>query len=185
LEEELVIYYDYMSSSPVGSLLLGVSKKGLCAVILGRGSLETKKKTLRRMFPRVDVQRNSSKVKRYRREIRDYLQGKRQKISIPIDLQAVKSPFQRRVLNHCRRIPFGRTVSYGRLALRVGAPAAARAVGGAMAANPVPIVVPCHRVVASNGGLQGYSGGLHYKKKLLAIEGLAVKGKKLMSIPRP
>lgn len=92
---------------------------------------------------------------------------------VPVDLSAVTS-FQRRVLEALRAVPPGETVTYGQLAERVGRPGAARAVGGAVAANPVPVVVPCHRVVAADGGLGGYSGGrgAETKARLLRAEGV-------------
>jgi len=103
------------------------------------------------------------------RELAEYLAGTRRTFTVPVDL-AGTTPFQRKVLAATRRIPFGQTVTYGRLATRVGSPGGARAVGGAMAANPVPIIIPCHRVLAA-GGLGGYGGGLALKRRLLALEG--------------
>ncbi len=96
----------------------------------------------------------------------------------PIDFSAVRideaslTAFQRKVVRHCRRIPRGDSLTYGELARRVGSPRAARAVGGVMRANRFPIVVPCHRVVAADGGLGGFSaaGGLQTKRRLLALE---------------
>jgi methylated-DNA-[protein]-cysteine S-methyltransferase len=91
---------------------------------------------------------------------------------VPVDLSSVENDFQRRVLSTLRkRIGPGKTISYGGLAELVGHPGAARAVGTAMARNPVPIVVPCHRVLASNGTLGGYGGGLEMKETLLRLEG--------------
>jgi O-6-methylguanine DNA methyltransferase len=109
---------------------------------------------------------------RAEREIREYLAGRRRRFTVPLDLSGL-SPFHRRVLRAALRIPYGRTVTYSDLARRVGRPAAARAVGQAMARNPVPLVIPCHRVVAAGGGLGGYSGGLALKRRLLALEGAA------------
>jgi methylated-DNA-[protein]-cysteine S-methyltransferase len=92
--------------------------------------------------------------------------------SVPVDLSAVENDFQRKVLATLRkRVGPGKTISYGELAEVVGHPGAARAVGTAMARNPVPIIVPCHRVLASGGGLGGYGGGLEMKKALLRLEG--------------
>jgi len=122
---------------------------------------------------------------RAEREIREYLAGRRRpldhvrgrpewvegrRFTVPLDLSGL-SPFHRRVLQAARRIPYGRTATYSDLARRVGRPLAARAVGQAMARNPVPLVIPCHRVVASGGGLGGYGGGLDLKRRLLALEG--------------
>jgi O-6-methylguanine DNA methyltransferase len=90
---------------------------------------------------------------------------------IPIVTDSI-SPFARRVLGECRRIPYGETATYGELASRVGRPRAARAVGGALRHNPVPLIVPCHRVLRSDGGLGGFSapGGIDVKRRLLALE---------------
>lgn len=106
---------------------------------------------------------------RAEREVREYLAGRRRTFSIPADLDGLP-PFQRKVLLAERRIPYGRTVTYGELAAKVGRPRAARAVGQALAHNPVPLVIPCHRVVASGGGLGGFGGGLPLKKRLLTLE---------------
>jgi len=87
----------------------------------------------------------------------------------PLDL-AAGTPFQRKVWAALRQIPAGQTESYGRLAAALGAPKAARAVGSACGANPIPLFIPCHRVVPAGGGLGGFSGGLHWKRRLLALE---------------
>ena len=105
------------------------------------------------------------------REIRAYCAGRLREFTVPIDLSGVP-PFHRKVLAAARRIPYGRTVTYGELARRAGSPRAARAVGQAMAHNPVALLVPCHRVVAAGGGLGGFGGGLALKRRLLALEGV-------------
>ena len=102
------------------------------------------------------------------REILEYLSGRRRKFTVPLDLGV--RPFHGKVLAAARRIPYGRTATYGELAARAGSPRAARAVGQAMARNPVPLVVPCHRVVAGGGGLGGFGGGLDLKRRLLDLE---------------
>lgn len=101
-----------------------------------------------------------------------YLGGERVTFDDNIDLSAL-TDFQRAVLEAARWIPYGEVRSYGWLACRVGNPQAARAVGQALARNPVPIVVPCHRVIGGDGGLTGFSGGLELKRRLLEIEGFA------------
>jgi len=106
------------------------------------------------------------------RELAEYLAGTRRTFAVPVDLGAAP-PFHRTVYKALRSVPFGRTVTYAALARRAGSPRAARAVGQAMAHNPVPLVVPCHRVVAS-AGPGGFGGGLALKRRLLALEGVAV-----------
>ncbi len=105
------------------------------------------------------------------REIRDYFAGRATRFTIKVDLSD-RSEFQRRVLAACRRIPAGSFLTYGELARRVGRPGAARAVGRAMATNPAPLIIPCHRVISSTGALCGFSaaGGLALKRRLLDHE---------------
>ncbi|MFO8011856.1 MAG: methylated-DNA--[protein]-cysteine S-methyltransferase [Phycisphaerae bacterium] len=105
------------------------------------------------------------------RELAEYAAGRRRSFTVPVRLDGLTA-FRRALARALRQVPFGRTVTYGDLARRAGRPGAARAVGRAMAANPLPILVPCHRVVAANG-LGGYGGGLALKRRLLALEGAA------------
>ena len=102
-------------------------------------------------------------------QLREYLEGARREFDLT--LAPPGTPFQRRVWEELSRIPYGATISYRELARRVGNPAATRAVARANATNPIPIVVPCHRVIGSDGTLTGYGGGLHRKRWLLALEG--------------
>ena len=102
------------------------------------------------------------------RELREYFAGKRTRFTVPVQLEG--TPFQERAWATMRKIPYGRTMSYAEQATAMRAPRAVRAVGSANGANPVPIIVPCHRVVASNGGLGGYALGLAMKRWLLAHE---------------
>ena len=105
------------------------------------------------------------------RELREYFAGKRTRFTVPVQLEG--TPFQERAWATMRKIPYGRTMSYAEQATAMRAPRAVRAVGSANGANPVPIIVPCHRVVASNGGLGGYALGLAMKRWLLAHESRA------------
>ncbi len=105
-------------------------------------------------------------------QLEEYFAGRRRQFDIPLELCG--TDFQKSVWLELAHIPYGETVSYGELALMVGRPQAYRAVGQANGANPVPIVLPCHRVVASGGGIGGYGGGLPMKRKLLALEGAQV-----------
>jgi methylated-DNA-[protein]-cysteine S-methyltransferase len=109
-------------------------------------------------------------LRRARVQIVEFFSGKRKALDIPLDLSA-GTAFQRRVWRAICAIPYGRARSYRWVAARVGGPAHARAVGLALGANPVPIVVPCHRVVASDSSLGGFTGGLRMKRRLLALEG--------------
>jgi methylated-DNA-[protein]-cysteine S-methyltransferase len=103
------------------------------------------------------------------RQLRAYFDGNLRDFDLPLDMQG--TVFQKRVWDELLRIPYGQTRSYMQVAVSVGAPQAVRAVGAANGANPVPIVVPCHRVIGSSGKLTGYGGGLPLKKRLLELEG--------------
>src|SRR5260370_21060119 len=107
------------------------------------------------------------------RELAEYFRGGRHDFGVDVDLSGL-TPFQTRVLLATAKIPFGEVRTYGTVAKRAGNAKASRAAGGALNHNPIPIVVPCHRVVGSNGSLVGYAGGLDVKRKLLAIEGADV-----------
>ncbi|HEY2842762.1 MAG TPA: methylated-DNA--[protein]-cysteine S-methyltransferase [Bryobacteraceae bacterium] len=102
------------------------------------------------------------------RQLREYFGGKRTEFDLPLALKGTE--FQRKVWRKLQEIPYGETISYGELARRVGNPKASRAVGSANGKNQIPIVIPCHRVIAGDGGLGGFGGGLSVKEKLLALE---------------
>jgi methylated-DNA-[protein]-cysteine S-methyltransferase len=103
-----------------------------------------------------------------------YLGGKGRAFNLPLDLEG-QPRFRMKVWEVLQKIPYGRVRSYGWVARKIGKPKAARAVGGACGANPVPLLVPCHRIVAGDGSLGGFSGGLGVKKRLLRLEGLITK----------
>jgi len=113
-------------------------------------------------------------LKAARKAVFTYLGGKGRAFNLPLDLEG-QPRFRLKVWEALRGIPYGRVRSYGWVARKVGKPKAARAVGGACGANPVPLLVPCHRVVAGNGSLGGFSGGLGVKKRLLRLEGLILR----------
>jgi methylated-DNA-[protein]-cysteine S-methyltransferase len=104
-----------------------------------------------------------------RRELDEYFAGSRTSFDLPLDLRV--APFHADVLRELALVPYGRTSTYGTLAANVGRPRAARAVGTVMHRNPIPIVLPCHRIVGANGSLTGYAGGLDVKRRLLELEG--------------
>ncbi|MDR0806954.1 MAG: methylated-DNA--[protein]-cysteine S-methyltransferase [Enterobacteriaceae bacterium] len=114
------------------------------------------------------VARDDQKVVLIARQIDEYQQGKRTQFDIPLKLSG--TPFQMKVWQELRNIPFGETISYGTLANRIGNPNASRAVGGANGCNPISVIIPCHRVIGANGSLTGYEGGVPIKEKLLAFE---------------
>jgi methylated-DNA-[protein]-cysteine S-methyltransferase len=162
------VAYDLVDT-PVGRLVVAASERGLVAT-----SYETEEvvlaKVARLVSPR--VLRGGRRLDPARRELDDYFAGRRQGFTVPVDL-ALTGDFGRAVLGALDAVPFGATTTYGELAQRIGRPGASRAVGRALGANPVCVVVPCHRVLRSDGGLSGYAGGLPAKEALLLLEATA------------
>jgi AraC family transcriptional regulator of adaptative response/methylated-DNA-[protein]-cysteine methyltransferase len=153
--------------SPLGRLLVARTERGLCAVSLGDSDAGLEAR-LRREFPRAELRRDRNGLAEWVNTFLRYLDGRHPRLDLPLDVQG--TAFQCRVWEELRRIPYGRTRSYGEVAAAIGKPGAARAVGHACATNPVPLVVPCHRVVRGDGGLGGYGLGIARKKKLLEQE---------------
>ena len=118
------------------------------------------------------IEEDTSKNALFFEQIREYWEGRRKEFNLPLDWTAVSSAFEKKVLKTLKKVPFGKTISYQKLAEMVGNPGAARAIGGAMSRNPFPIVIPCHRVLRKNGKLGGYTGGIEIKKMLLNLEGI-------------
>ncbi len=160
--------YD-LADSPLGTLLVAATDRGLCRIAYDpdRGLDE-----LSRAFGR-RVLRVPRRLDEVRRELDEYFDRRRTSFDLELDLSP-RPEFQQRVLLRLARVPYGETTTYGALAAAVGSPRAARAVGGAMNRNPIPIVLPCHRVVGAGGRLVGYAGGLDRKRALLRLEGAAV-----------
>ena len=161
------IAYDRIETA-LGPLWLAVSDRGLRAVSYG-GSEERFREELR-VRRGEQVVRDAEGVEPAGAQVTAYLSGERREFDLEIDFNGV-TPFQAQVLQAALSVPYGRIASYGEIARRVGSPGASRAVGGALSRNPIPIVVPCHRVVASDGSLGGYSSGTHIKERLLRLEG--------------
>jgi methylated-DNA-[protein]-cysteine S-methyltransferase len=164
----LDVAYD-VGDSPLGPLLVAASGRGLCRIAFDPEP-DRELDALARAFGS-RVLRTSPPVERALRELDEYFEGRRRTFDLPVDLSPLP-PFQQLVLAELVGVPFGGTETYGGLAARIGRPRAARAVGGALNRNPVPIVVPCHRVVGASGSLVGYAGGLERKRALLSLEGV-------------
>ena len=161
------VAYDVVGS-PVGDLLVGVSPRGVCRISFDARPEEHLDR-LARTFG-VRVLRASGPLDEVRRQLDEYFDGRRTAFDLPTDLAALPD-FYRCVLTELARVPYGDVTTYGTLAARAGRPRAARAVGTVMNRNPLPIVLPCHRVVGSTGKLVGYAGGLERKERLLRLEG--------------
>lgn len=146
--------------SPLGPLLLAANEEGLRRIEFPKG---------KRVAPPDPAWReDSGPLKETIRQLRAYFAGKLENFDLPLAPEG--TTFQLRVWERLCEIPYGETISYGQLAGRIGNPKASRAVGLANGANPIPIVIPCHRVIGSDGKLTGYGGGLPIKEKLLALE---------------
>jgi len=155
-----------LHDTPVGTLLVGVSERGLCSISYDP---EQELDHLARTFG-ARVLRVPNAADDARRQLDEYFEQRRQDFDLELDLTPT-ARFAHQVLDELGRVPFGTTTTYGTLAAKVGHPRAARAVGTVMNRNPIPIVLPCHRVVGANGALTGYAGGLDRKRLLLALEG--------------
>ena len=154
--------------TPVGSLLLAATPVGLVRVAYEtEGHDAVLARLAERLSPRVLAA--PSRLDSAARELDDYFAGRRQNFDLALDLSLAQG-FRRTVLEHLQTIAYGRTESYGGVATAAGSPRAVRAVGSACATNPLPVVVPCHRVVRSDGSLGGYLGGLAAKQALLILE---------------
>jgi methylated-DNA-[protein]-cysteine S-methyltransferase len=168
----LDVAYD-VAESPLGPLLVAASDRGLCRISFDPEPEHQLEALARAFGPR--VLRSARPVARVRTELDEYFEGTRQDFDLAVDLRPLPT-FQRRVLEELIRVPYGHVDTYGGLAQRIGSPRAARAVGGALNRNPIPIVVPCHRIIGSTGSLVGYGGGLERKQALLGLEGAILPG---------
>jgi methylated-DNA-[protein]-cysteine S-methyltransferase len=164
----LDVAYGY-SDSPFGALLVAVTPRGLVRVAYPDRDVEAE---LRRLAADVSprILESARATEAIRRELDEYFEGLRRRFSVRLDLTRVKG-FTRSVLERTARIPYGDVATYREVATQAGSPRGFRAAGNALGANPIPIVVPCHRVVAAGGGLGGYTGGVDRKVALLRLEG--------------
>jgi methylated-DNA-[protein]-cysteine S-methyltransferase len=153
------VYYCYLET-PIGELLLAGDADGLSLIGFPKGSM--------RREPEPDWIFNEKPLAEARRQLREYFAGKRRVFDLPLNLSGTE--FQVSVLRALLEIPYGETVSYGEIAKRIGRPRAVRAVGAANGRNPLPVIVPCHRVIGSTGDLTGFGGGLDTKEALLRLE---------------
>ncbi len=162
--------------SPMGTLVAATTARGLATLSYSDhhgGADAILDWVAARLSPR--MLEAPARLDVVRRELDEYFEGRRRDFDLPIDW-ALTSPFGRRVLQATAAIPFGRVATYGEMAAKAGNAKASRAAGRALGANPIPIVVPCHRVIGASGRLTGYTGGLHRKVALLEIEGVVLPG---------
>ena len=161
------VSYDIVDS-PVGALLLAATDLGLCRISFD--PIPDRDVAQSTRSPGARVLRPPRPLEQTRRELDEYFAGSRTEFEVDTDVRLLPA-FQQLVLAELARVPYGRTTTYGELGARVGKPSAARAVGRALNRNPIPIVLPCHRVLGARGELIGYAGGLGRKEQLLALEG--------------
>ncbi len=154
-------WYWHEIDSPVGRLLLAGDGERLIGMGLQSGP--------RPLCPADSWRADAAPFRAAVRQLQEYFAGARRRFDLPLAPRGTE--FQRRVWRALTQIPYGQTTSYGELARRIGKPGASRAVGLANGANPLPIIVPCHRVIGADGSLTGFGGGLPIKRKLLALEG--------------
>ena len=156
--------------SPVGPVLVAATRRGLVRISFGAAYDEDAvlADLCARVSPR--IVEAPSYFDAVRKELDEYFHGQRTRFDLPLDW-SLTGGFGRRVLEHTARIPYGGVSSYKEVAAKAGSPRGARAAGNALGANPIPIVVPCHRVLATGGGLGGYGGGIDRKEFLLKLEG--------------
>jgi methylated-DNA-[protein]-cysteine S-methyltransferase len=153
--------------SPVGTLFVAATDRGLARISYFPDGMEEQ---IARTFGARVLR---SPLDDVRRELDEYFEGKRRAFDLALDLRV--APFYEDVLRELAQVPYGHTDTYGALAKRAGRPKAARAVGTVMNRNPIPIVLPCHRIVGANGALTGYAGGLDVKRHLLQLEGVTLE----------
>jgi methylated-DNA-[protein]-cysteine S-methyltransferase len=165
-------YTTVESASPAGALLLAASERGLAILSFHPEEALTHSKA--------EFVRNDAAVAPYAKELQEYLAGKRRDFDMPLDLQG--TDFQLRCWNQLLKIPYGDVITYAELARRVQSPNGFRAVGHANGQNPIAIIVPCHRVIASDGTLGGYGGGLPMKQWLLDLEKALIPAQRQMSV---
>jgi AraC family transcriptional regulator of adaptative response/methylated-DNA-[protein]-cysteine methyltransferase len=169
--EGLRIEYTIIDS-PLGRLLVGGTERGVCVVCLG-ASNEAVEASLAQDYFAADLHRNDQALKKWSDKFREYFADRPFNLKLPLDVQA--TAFQRRVWKEIQSIPYGQTSTYSEIASAIGKPNAVRAVARACAANPVSLVVPCHRVIGSDGELHGYRWGLRRKQALLIHEKMSDK----------
>jgi AraC family transcriptional regulator of adaptative response/methylated-DNA-[protein]-cysteine methyltransferase len=163
---ETTIAYS-VADSVLGKLLVAMTERGVCSVEMGDNESPLVER-LHTEFPQAEVVRDDSALQQTLQTVVAYLNGWQPHMDLPLDIRV--TAFQQRVLDELKRIPYGETRTYAEIAQAIGQPKAARAVGNACNKNPVPLIIPCHRVVGSNGSLTGYAFGLERKKTLLDME---------------
>ncbi|MDG5788791.1 methylated-DNA--[protein]-cysteine S-methyltransferase [Evansella sp. AB-P1] len=168
------IYYAEMNS-PIGTLTIGKSERGICFIEFGsmKDVCSVVDTWLKKCLMNVELINNEVELQEAIQQLEEYFRGERMSFDLPLDLVGTK--FQILVWNKVKEIYYGETKSYKQIATEIGAPKAVRAIGGANNKNPIPIIIPCHRVIGTNGSMVGYGGGIDKKEYLLKLEGAIEK----------
>jgi AraC family transcriptional regulator of adaptative response/methylated-DNA-[protein]-cysteine methyltransferase len=167
--DKIVINYKIIKS-PIGDLFAIENCHKLCRLdFLEEKDISSHLKSIQKLFNDSIGESNSSILKESENQLRLYFNSKLEAFDLPLELEGTE--FQKSVWNQLTKIPFGKTINYGQIAVRIDKPKSSRAVGMANHNNPIPIIIPCHRVIGKNGALVGYGGGLWRKKWLLEHEG--------------
>lgn len=155
--------------SPIGELLVAVSDEGVCEI--GFGWMDDATHFEQRLAQRgFQAMRNQTRITEIASELGEYFSGRRNHFEVPLDFSGL-TPFSRAVLDATAQVPFGQTRTYGEIAAQIGSPGASRAVGNALNKNPIPLIVPCHRILPTGKGIGKYAGGVEAKERLLSLEG--------------
>lgn len=156
-----------------GKIKLSISQRGIACIQFPY----TKKKKTKLLSEEACIKDNRE-IKRLISEMKKYFKGVEPEFAVPLDLDS-STPFQKRVYRAARKIPYGEVRTYGWIAGKIGKPMASRAVGQALNKNPIPIIIPCHRVIAKDGDLRGFASGLKWKRRLLELEGVKTRGNRV------
>lgn len=149
-------------------MYLAVSEKGLCYVGSADKGIREMLEWVKTKFPDADLVEAEEEIASFKKQFAEYFNGQRKNFTFPLDVSG--TAFQKKVWKHLQEVPYGETVSYLNIAERIGNPRSVRAIGAAVAANPLLIVIPCHRVIRQNGAIGGYRGGISMKRELLLLE---------------
>lgn len=150
-------------------IYVAMTDKGLCRITWPTETFETMRTWAAKQMPKAELIEDEGRLSDYKLELKEYFEGKRKSFRVPLDMQG--TAFQTSVWRALKEIPFGETRSYSDIAEALDNPKAVRAVGTANGANPIPIIVPCHRVIGKTNALTGFRGGLKVKEQLLQLEG--------------
>lgn len=167
-----VVYWTSMTSPFFDnqSLILAATERGLCHVLFPHKDYSALHMWTNKQIPQATIEKDDKQLEKYKEQLLAYLEGEQMEFSLPLDMRG--TTFQQEVWRALTQIPAGKTVAYGDIANAINKPKAVRAVGVAIGSNPLPIIVPCHRVIGKNKTLTGFGGGLEIKKKLLQFEGV-------------